>query len=367
VVLGGTFDRLHAGHKVLLSSALLRCTERVTVGVTGPQLLTRKTLSELILPVEERIAGVETFLQDSDPSVAATVVQIDDPFGPAITVPELQCIVASEETERGCVAINEKRQEAGLQELGVHLIGLVEADGRRQEEEEKVSSSTTRIRLLGSRLRPALRDWAPESGPYMVGLTGGSASGKSSVARRMEGLGWGRVDCDALGHQAYLPGAPAYEAIVAEWGQGVVAEDGTINRRALGGVVFSDPKARARLEGIVWPEISRLAEEKATALWKEGRKVVVLDAAVLLEAGWEEQCHEVWVCTVPREEAVRRIVERDGKTEEEAGNRLDSQLSNAARVARAQTVLCTLWEAEVTQRQVEVAVSRLQGELGIKS
>ena len=69
---------------------------------------------------------------------------------------------------------------------------------------------------------------------------------------------------------------------------------------------------------------------------------------------------------MPREEAVRRIVERDGKTEEEAGNRLDSQLSNAARVARAQTVLCTLWEAEVTQRQVEAAVSRLQGELGIK-
>ena len=86
-----------------------------------------------------------------------------------------------------------------------------------------------------------------------MGLTGGSASGKSSVARRMEGLGWGRVDCDALGHQvilelegdrinerydsrgtsaiqAYTPGAPAYEAIVAEWGQGVVAEDGTINR-----------------------------------------------------------------------------------------------------------------------------------------
>ena len=86
-----------------------------------------------------------------------------------------------------------------------------------------------------------------------MGLTGGSASGKSSVARRMEELGWGRVDCDALGHQvilelkgdrtnesnysrgtsaiqAYTPGAPAYEAIVAEWGQGVVAEDGTVDR-----------------------------------------------------------------------------------------------------------------------------------------
>ena len=176
------------------------------------------------------MAGVEVFLAESDPSVASTVVRIEDPFGPAITVPELQCIVASEETSKGCEAINIRRGEAGLAELAVHLISLVPAGQRREGEEEKVSSSTSRRRLLGTRLRPAARTWSREQGAYMLGLTGGSASGKSSVARRMAGQGWGVVDCDRLGHQAYVPGAPAHRTIVEEWGPGMVAEDGTIDR-----------------------------------------------------------------------------------------------------------------------------------------
>jgi len=363
VVLGGTFDRLHTGHKVLLSTALLRCSDRVTVGVTGPELLTKKTLPELILPVKDRIADVLNFLEASDPSVARNVVEISDPFGPAITIPELRCIVGSQETERGCIAINQRRKEKGMEELDVHLIHIIEAEGKRQEEEVKVSSSTTRLRMLGTRLKPALRQWDRGTGPYLIGLTGGSASGKSSVAKRMSGLGWGVVDCDKLGHAAYTPGSEAFKAIVEEWGQAVVADDGSINRRALGPIVFADPAALTRLNAIVWPEIARMAKEKADSLWKEGKQVVVLDAAVLLEADWQNFCHEVWVCVVPQEEAVTRIMDRDGRSKEEAQRRVASQLSNAERVSRASTVLCTLWQPEVTQRQVEEAVKRLQGEI----
>ena len=202
----------------------------MTVGVTGPELLTKKTLPELILPVQERIAGVLNFLEASDPSVARNVVEISDPFGPAITIPELRCIVGSQETERGCVAINQRRKEKGMEELDVHLIHIIEADEKRQEEEVKVSSSTTRLRMLGTRLKPALRQWDRETGPYLIGLTGGSASGKSSVAKRMSDLSWGVVDCDKLGHAAYTPGSEAFKAIVEEWGQAVVADDGSINR-----------------------------------------------------------------------------------------------------------------------------------------
>merc|ERR1711971_1181480 len=209
----------------------------------------------------------------------------------------------------------------------------------------------------------ALRQWDKETGPYLIGLTGGSASGKSSVAKRMSGLSWGVVDCDKLGHAAYTPGTVAFKAIVEEWGQAVVAEDGSINRRALGPIVFADPSALARLNAIVWPEIARMAKEKADSLWKEGKQVVVLDAAVLLEADWQKFCHEVWVCVVPQEEAVTRIMDRDGKSRQEAERRVASQLSNAERVSRASTVLCTLWQPEVTQRQVEEAVKRVQGEI----
>ena len=106
------------------------------------------------------------------------------------------------------------------------------------------------------------------------------------------------IDCCLIGQEAY-------KKVVQEFGQGIVASDGTIDRRALGGIVFSDKSKLSKLNSIVWPEISRLALEKADELWRSGRQVVVLDAAVLLEAGWQSACHEVWVCLVPRKEAIK--------------------------------------------------------------
>jgi len=368
VVLGGTFDRLHAGHKILMTTALLRCTDRLTVGVTGQDMLKNKTLSELITPVQDRIEGVKEFVNQVRNDVQCNAVEIQNPFGPAIELPELECIVGSQETEKGCLAINSKRKEAGMNELDIHLIELVQDENREQEfEEEKISSSTGRIRLLGTRLAPPLQAWDKSAGPYVIGLTGGSASGKSSVGKRMAGLGWGVVDCDKLGHLAYTPGQAAYNKIVEEFGEVVVAGDGNIDRRALGGIVFSDASKLKRLNEIVWPEISRLARERCHELWAAGSgcQVVVLDAAVLLEAGWDAECHEVWVCVVPRQEAVKRIVERDGKTEEEAERRISSQLSNQDRVKKANTVLCTLWDPKHTQGQVERAVHRLNDELKV--
>ena len=104
---------------------------------------------------------------------------------------------------------------------------------------------------------------------------------------------------------------------------------------------------------------------RAEELWRSGLKVIVLDAAVLLEAGWEAECHEVWVCVVPRSEAVKRIVERDKKTEEEAERRLDSQKSNEERVGVASTVISSLWDPDITREQVERAVTRVNTELGL--
>ena len=367
VVLGGTFDRLHPGHKILLSEALLRCNSRLTVGVTAPALLTGKVLPELIQPLTERMDGVSMFVSAVRPQVERNIVEIADPFGPSIVLPELQCIVGSQETEKGCKAVNVKRAESGLSQLDTVLISMAEDSARLEGvEEEKISSSSGRIRLLGTRLRPALRDWERESGPYLIGLTGGSASGKTSVGRRLAGLGWGVVDCDKLGHRAYTPGQPAYTSLVSQFGEQILAADGTVDRRVLGGIVFSDKEKLNLLNSIVWPEIQRMALLEAEQLWKSGGcPVVVLDAAVLLEAGWEASCHEVWVCVVPRQEAIVRIVARDGKTEVEAARRIDSQLSNKERVERANTVFSTLWAADFTQRQVEAAVARLGSELAL--
>eukprot|EP00088_Acartia_fossae_P044282 TRINITY_DN4696_c0_g1_i2.p1 TRINITY_DN4696_c0_g1~~TRINITY_DN4696_c0_g1_i2.p1 ORF type:complete len:485 (-),score=66.35 TRINITY_DN4696_c0_g1_i2:180-1634(-) len=364
VCMGGTFDRLHTGHKILLSTALIRTKESLTVGVTGQNLLGKKTLTELIEPLDDRIQGVTDFLTDVNRDVELKISEIQDPFGPAIVDPQLECIVGSQETEKGCTAINEKRKEKGLSQLDIHCIELVEDVERRgPHEEEKISSSSMRSRILGQRLLKARKSWDKSEGPYIIGLTGGSASGKSSLGKRFQKLGAGLVDCDKLGHLAYQPGSPTLDKLVKEFGDSVLSEDGTVNRRALGAIVFSDKSQLTKLNQIVWPEISRMAGEQATELYQSGHKVVLLDAAVLIEADWHLNCHEVWVCIVPRETAIERIVERDNKSKEEAQKRIDSQMSNRDRCKIANSVFCTLWDPEITQKQAESAWTRLTKEL----
>lgn len=157
------------------------------------------------------------------------------------------------------------------------------------------------------------------------------------------------LDADRLGHAAYAdPKSECFRAIVAEFGNGVVDESsGLIDRRRLGALVFgSTPEAEARLRRlgeIVWPFIRREleAQVKSWALTPEERasgrlvsgkpRIVLADAAVLLEAGWETACNEVWVCTVPRKEAVARLMARNRLSEDEATKRVASQLSNHER------------------------------------
>ena len=201
------------------------------------------------------------------------------------------------------------------------------------------------------------------SKPYVIGLTGGSASGKSSIARYLEDIGAGIIDCDKLGHQAYEPGTACYEKILATFGQELKSEDGKIDRRKLGSKVFSSPEALHQLESIVWPEILQMAQEKTQKLFQEGKSVIIWDAAVLLQADWNEHVHEVWGAFIDKAEAIKRIVERDGKTEEQAKARLDSQMSNQELISKCNTVFYSLWEYEQTRRQVDKAWKRLQGRL----
>lgn len=172
---------------------------------------------------------------------------------------------------------------------------------------------------------------------FVIGLTGGIASGKSTAARYLESLGAHLIDADKLGHQAYEPGMPANDAIVAAFGDEVRAGDGTIDRRALGGKVFGQPEQLKRLTDIVWPEIRRLAEAEIHRIGSnDPDAVVVLEAAVLLEAGWESAVDEIWVVLVEPAVAVERAMTRDGVDAEAVQKRIDAQLSNAERQARAQ-------------------------------
>ncbi|MCY4392450.1 MAG: dephospho-CoA kinase [Chloroflexi bacterium] len=174
---------------------------------------------------------------------------------------------------------------------------------------------------------------------HTIGLTGGIASGKSTVAEFFREQGVPVIDADILGHRTYDPGTGTFAAVVAAFGDDIVAADGTIDRRALGGKVFGKPEELTRLTDIVWPGIRALASEELSNLEVAGTGLVLLEAAVLLEAGWEDMVDEIWVTTVQADIAVARLAERNGLDEAAARARIDSQLSNEERVAVAHVVI----------------------------
>jgi phosphopantetheine adenylyltransferase/dephospho-CoA kinase len=174
----------------------------------------------------------------------------------------------------------------------------------------------------------------------IIGLTGGIASGKSTAAAYLGEKGASVIDADKLGHQAYEPDTDAFAQVVAVFGPEVVGADGQIDRKVLGGKVFGDPAALDRLTGIIWPEIGRLAlTEFEVARAARPDANIVLEAAVMLEAGWEPMVDEVWVVIVEPDTAVARATARDGVEEEAVRKRIAAQLSNDERRAKADIVI----------------------------
>ncbi|XP_074079958.1 bifunctional coenzyme A synthase isoform X2 [Macrotis lagotis] len=363
VAVGGTFDRLHNAHKLLLTVACLLAQKRLLVGVADKDLLENKVLRELLQPYTDRVKHLSEFLVDMKPSLVFDIVPLLDPYGPAGTDPSLECLVVSEETYRGGLAVNRRRLENGLGELALYQILLLKNPDRRENEEDKVSSSSIRQRLLGTLLHsPNKRPDLP-SNVYVVGLTGASGSGKSSVALLLQDLGAKVIDSDQLGHRAYAPDGPAYQTVIEAFGTDILHEDGTINRKILSSRVFGNKKQLKNLTDIMWPVIAKMCQEEIDKAAAEGKTVCVIDAALLLEAGWSNIVHEVWTVIVPETEAIKRIMERDGLTEAAAQGRLRSQMTNQQRVDRSHVVLSTLWEPHITRRQVEKAWTLLQNRI----
>lgn len=184
------------------------------------------------------------------------------------------------------------------------------------------------------------------------------------MTKRLSAMGAKVIDCDKLAHELYEPGAICYEPIVQHFGPEVVGADGRIDRRALGQLVFSAPEQLQALNGIVWPRLEDAVKMRVReACDREGFQVVVIEAAILLQAGWQRNCHEIWSMIIPREEAIKRIVERNGLSEEAAAQRIDSQMSNREIVQHSNVVFSSLWSHEYTMKQAEKAWQELQQHL----
>ncbi|XP_060521985.1 bifunctional coenzyme A synthase [Cylas formicarius] len=359
-VLGGTFDRLHVAHKLILSEAILRSKSKVTIGVTNENLIQGKLLWELIEDKDTRIKKVKNFITDICPELEYEVVEISDPFGPAIVDPTMELIVVSPETVRGGQKINEIRKEKQLHELEIVSIRLIDEPKPDPIEEPKISSSNTRLRLLGTLFKSVEKNDCIPKKPYIIGLTGGIASGKSGVAEHLQELGGLIINCDKLGHNAYKPGCPCYNKIVQQFGRQVLDTNGEIDRKVLGSIVFKNPDDLNKLNELVWPAI---AEEIKNIIKNTDKEIVVVEAAVLLRAGWQRQCHEVWTTIVPPNEAIRRLISRNNLNESEAKKRLDALPPNTEYVRHAHVVFCTLWQIEYTKLQVIKAWNLLQARI----
>ena len=174
----------------------------------------------------------------------------------------------------------------------------------------------------------------------IIGLTGGIASGKSTVAQALGDRGAYIIDADKLGHTAYLAGSGAFDQVVAAFGTDIVADDGEIDRRKLGGKVFGNEAALRQLTDIVWPSIRAMAEKEiADAQRSAPERIVVLEAAVLIEADWLDLADQIWVTVVKPAVAIERACARDNLSEDAVRTRLDAQLSNDERRSYADHVI----------------------------
>ena len=197
----------------------------------------------------------------------------------------------------------------------------------------------------------------------VIGLTGGIGSGKSTVAQFLAELGAVIVDLDKVGHEALRKGSQAWEQVVSEFGKDILTAGGDINRSKLGKIVFNNHEALARLNQIVHPAIDNIVKTKIEEYRRQGVRVVVLEAAAMLEAGKTEQVDELWVTVAPEATLLKRVIERGGLSTKETRARIKAQLSNEKRIRQAAVVIDTDCTLDELKDRVATEWQKLQARL----
>ncbi|MBF4619756.1 dephospho-CoA kinase [Clavibacter sp. VKM Ac-2542] len=202
----------------------------------------------------------------------------------------------------------------------------------------------------------------------VIGLTGGIAAGKTVVADRLAELGAVRIDADRLAREVVEPGTPALAEIARRFGPGVIAADGSLDRPALGAVVFQDPDARRDLEAITHPAVRALSAARMAAAGEaDADAVVVYDIPLLVESGRVDEFDRIVVVHAPREERIRRLVELRGMSTEEAERRIASQATDEERLAVADEVVDSGISLTSTLAQTDRLWANLSGGVGGRS
>lgn len=199
----------------------------------------------------------------------------------------------------------------------------------------------------------------PPDWPFLLGVTGNIACGKSAVLARLAERGVETIDADRVVHALQEPGEAVWSAIRDEFGPGVIAPDGRLDRRALGAVVFADPARLARLEELTHPAVRARIVALVTEAAARRVPLVVVDAIKLYEGGLAVYCDATWVVTCAPAQQLARLMARNGFTEAEARQRIAAQPPQAEKVARADLAIDNSGPLDATRAQVAAALAAL--------
>ena len=191
------------------------------------------------------------------------------------------------------------------------------------------------------------------TGMRVFGLTGNIGSGKSTVAAMLREAGIPVLDADRISREVTAPGGRAYDAVVQAFGGGIVLDDGSIDRKRLGEIVFSDPSLRARLEAITHPAILEAMKGAIAVIEREGHRAAVVEATLIHESGKKGMFEAVISVTCDREAAISRLAARGGMSRRQAEARLRAQMDAGRKAGASEYVIDNSGSMEETRRQVE--------------
>ena len=201
----------------------------------------------------------------------------------------------------------------------------------------------------------------------IIGLTGGIASGKSTISAMLKELGAAVIDVDLVGRDVLCQGGIAYNKIIENFGSEILMQDGRVNRKKLGNIVFSDADKLKLLNEITHPAIIQKVREIIGEVNKQNKDVIVVDAAILIEMGLDKFVDCVWLVAVDTETQLKRVMERDKLSYTDALNRIHAQMTNEERMQYADAVIDTTHPIHIVRDRVkELWFNLLSGENGFE-
>lgn len=191
---------------------------------------------------------------------------------------------------------------------------------------------------------------------FILGITGNIATGKSTVVQMLVAKGARHIDADSVYHELIAPGQPLLADLVSHFGEKILQADGTLDRQALGAIVFSDPAKLRELDALTHPAVIAESDRRAFAI-TDG--VVILDAVKLIESGHHQVCDQVWLVTAPEDLQVQRLMARNSLSEDEARRRVSAQPPMAPKRAVADVEIANDGSLDQLRRQVDAAWEEL--------